>query len=100
MTVVEAPREQTRARYPDQEGFVERDGVRIFYEVYGSGAPTILDGIVYFSTLHGKTFGLDVQTGKKIWEFDDGKYSPVVADKVRVYLAGYKRLYGLLPDGG
>ena len=35
-------REQTRARYPDEEGYVERDGVRIFYEVYGSGEPTIL----------------------------------------------------------
>ena len=29
--------EQTRARYPDEEGYVERDGVRIFYEVYGDG---------------------------------------------------------------
>ncbi len=35
-------REQTRARYPDEEGYVERDGVRVFYEVYGSGEPTIL----------------------------------------------------------
>jgi pimeloyl-ACP methyl ester carboxylesterase/predicted glycosyltransferase len=35
-------REQTRARYPDTEGYVERDGVRIFYEVYGSGEPTLL----------------------------------------------------------
>ncbi len=34
--------EQTRAIYPDEEGFVERDGVRVFYEVYGSGEPTIL----------------------------------------------------------
>ena len=34
--------EQTRARYPDDEGYVERDGVRVFYEVYGSGEPTIL----------------------------------------------------------
>lgn len=31
-----------RARYPDGEGFVERDGVRSFYEIYGTGAPTIL----------------------------------------------------------
>ncbi len=31
-----------RARYPDSEGFVERDGVRIFYEVFGSGEPTVL----------------------------------------------------------
>ena len=35
-------RPQTRARYPDKEGCVERDGVRLFYEVYGSGEPTVL----------------------------------------------------------
>jgi pimeloyl-ACP methyl ester carboxylesterase/predicted glycosyltransferase len=34
-------REQTRARYPDEEGFVERDGVRVFWEVYGEGEPTV-----------------------------------------------------------
>ena len=34
--------EQTRARYPDEAGYVERDGVRVFYEVYGSGEPTFL----------------------------------------------------------
>jgi pimeloyl-ACP methyl ester carboxylesterase len=31
-----------RARYPDLEGFVDRDGVRVAYEVYGTGEPTIL----------------------------------------------------------
>jgi pimeloyl-ACP methyl ester carboxylesterase/predicted glycosyltransferase len=36
------PREQTRARYPDETGYVERDGVRVYYEVYGSGEPTVL----------------------------------------------------------
>ena len=34
--------EQSRARYPDDCGYVERDGVRIFYEVYGFGQPTVL----------------------------------------------------------
>ena len=34
--------EQTRARYPDAQGFVERDGVRVFHEVYGDGEPTVL----------------------------------------------------------
>jgi len=34
-------REQTRARYPDESGYVERDGVRVYYEVYGSGEPTV-----------------------------------------------------------
>jgi pimeloyl-ACP methyl ester carboxylesterase/predicted glycosyltransferase len=42
--VIIAPpaREQTRARYPDEEGFVECEGVRIFWERYGEGEPTIL----------------------------------------------------------
>jgi pimeloyl-ACP methyl ester carboxylesterase/predicted glycosyltransferase len=39
MSAGTALREQTRARYPDEEGYVERDGVRVFYEVYGD-APT------------------------------------------------------------
>jgi pimeloyl-ACP methyl ester carboxylesterase/predicted glycosyltransferase len=34
--------EQTRARYPDSAGYVQRDGVRLYYEVYGSGEPTVL----------------------------------------------------------
>jgi pimeloyl-ACP methyl ester carboxylesterase/predicted glycosyltransferase len=42
MTTVTPPREQTRARYPDEDGCVERDGVRLFYEVYGIGDPTVL----------------------------------------------------------
>ena len=36
------PREQTRALYPDESGYVERDGIRLYYEVYGSGEPTVL----------------------------------------------------------
>ena len=40
--IVQELNEQTRARYPDEEGYVDRDGVRVFYEVYGSGEPTIL----------------------------------------------------------
>ena len=35
MSVLSPEREQSRARYPDEEGYVERDGVRVFYEVYG-----------------------------------------------------------------
>ena len=31
-----------RARLPDADGFVERDGVRVFYEVFGDGDPTVL----------------------------------------------------------
>ncbi|HEX7098320.1 MAG TPA: alpha/beta fold hydrolase [Acidimicrobiia bacterium] len=31
-----------RARYPDRAGFVERDGIRLGYEVFGEGDPTVL----------------------------------------------------------
>jgi pimeloyl-ACP methyl ester carboxylesterase/predicted glycosyltransferase len=31
-----------RARDPDADGFVDREGVKLFYEVFGSGDPTIL----------------------------------------------------------
>ncbi len=34
--------EQSRARYPDEQGHVERDGVRLFYELYGEGERTVL----------------------------------------------------------
>ena len=37
----EQHRQQSRARYPEEEGYVERDGVRLFYEVYGSGESTV-----------------------------------------------------------
>jgi pimeloyl-ACP methyl ester carboxylesterase len=42
VSTAERPRETTRARYPDDEGYVERDGVRVFYEVYGHGSPTVM----------------------------------------------------------
>src|SRR5580700_998983 len=34
-------REQSRARYPDSSGYIKRDGVRLYYEVYGAGEPTV-----------------------------------------------------------
>ena len=75
------------------------------------GAPTILAGIIYFSTCgtcgqHGSryaklgprgTFALDARTGKRVWSFPDGQYSPLVADQERVYLAGRTRVYALVP---
>jgi pimeloyl-ACP methyl ester carboxylesterase len=34
--------EATRARYPDETGFVEREGVRVFWERYGEGETTLI----------------------------------------------------------
>jgi pimeloyl-ACP methyl ester carboxylesterase len=36
------PAEQTRARLPDGEGYVERGGVRVRWERHGDGEPTLL----------------------------------------------------------
>jgi len=73
-----------------------------------SGAPTVLGGLVYFSTCGScssfesnprarRTFALDARTGRLVWRFPDGEYSPVIADRERVYLTGYTSLYGLVP---
>jgi pimeloyl-ACP methyl ester carboxylesterase len=51
--------EQTRARYPDNEGYVERDGVRVFYEVYGDGEPTVLL-LPTWSLLHSRHWKMQI----------------------------------------
>jgi pimeloyl-ACP methyl ester carboxylesterase len=62
MTSVHAPahpQEQTRARYPDEEGYVERDGVRVFYEVYGDGEPTVFL-LPTWSIIHSRHWKLQI----------------------------------------
>ena len=54
-----ATREQTRARYPDESGYVERDGIRVFYEVYGSGEPTILF-LPTWSIIHSRCWKMQI----------------------------------------
>jgi pimeloyl-ACP methyl ester carboxylesterase len=48
-----------RARLPDGDGFVERDGVRVFYEVFGDGAPAILL-MPSWSVVHSRTWKMQV----------------------------------------
>jgi pimeloyl-ACP methyl ester carboxylesterase len=52
-------REQTRARYPDEDGYVERDAVNTFYEVYGEGEPTILL-MPTWSIIHSRCWKLQI----------------------------------------
>jgi pimeloyl-ACP methyl ester carboxylesterase/predicted glycosyltransferase len=51
--------EQSRARYPDAEGFVERDGQRLFYEVYGEGEQTIFL-IPTWSLVHSRHWKMQI----------------------------------------
>ena len=59
-TVADATRaEQSRALSPDAEGFVERDGVRLFYEVYGRGEPTVLF-LPTWSIMHSRGWKMQI----------------------------------------
>jgi outer membrane protein assembly factor BamB len=66
----------------------------------------VLNGLVYFSTCGScssyesnprarRTFAVDARTGRLVWRFNDGEYSPVIADRERLYLTGFTALYGL-----
>jgi outer membrane protein assembly factor BamB len=80
------------------------------YEARGpvSGAPTVVAGVVYFSSCGScsryesnpsarRTYGLDARTGRLVWEFADGEYSPVVTDGGRLYVTGHTTVYALVP---
>jgi outer membrane protein assembly factor BamB len=68
-------------------------------------------GLVYYSTFgrftnshqrhvedgRFRTYALNARTGRPVWRFPDGQYSPVVADADRVYLVGSEAVYGLAP---
>lgn len=76
-----------------------------------SGAPTVLSGLVYFSSCGRcgvggsrrvelgprRTFALNARNGDVVWRFFDGKYSPIVSDGRRVYLTGKNKIYALIP---
>jgi pimeloyl-ACP methyl ester carboxylesterase/predicted glycosyltransferase len=51
--------EQSRARYPDVEGYAERDGQRLFYEVYGEGEDTIFL-LPTWSIVHSRMWKMQV----------------------------------------
>ena len=51
--------EQSRARYPDREGYVTRDGQRVFYEVYGEGDETIFF-LPTWSIVHSRIWKMQI----------------------------------------
>ena len=57
----------------------------------------MVGNVVYFATLEKRTYALAARTGKELWSFPDGEYSPVVADKRRLFLIGYEQVYGMAP---
>jgi outer membrane protein assembly factor BamB len=70
------------------------------YNAHGriSGSATIVGGIVYFSDLGTHTaIGLDVSSGRRVFEFHEGSFDPVITDGRVIYLTGYNTLNALEP---
>jgi outer membrane protein assembly factor BamB len=63
-----------------------------------SGSATVVGNVVYYADLGTKTtVGLNDATGKQVFYFNDGAFTPVIADYHAIYLVGYGELYQLLP---
>src|SRR5262249_2333696 len=76
------------------------------------GAPAVVGDLVYFSTCggcgqngsrHAKsgprgTYAVNASTGRLVWSFPDGQYSPVVADRRRLYVTGFQHVYAFKPS--
>ncbi|MQA99739.1 MAG: alpha/beta fold hydrolase [Actinobacteria bacterium] len=56
---LDASHEQTRALYPGREGYIERDGVKIFFEVYGEGDRTVLF-MPTWSIIHSRIWKMQI----------------------------------------
>jgi outer membrane protein assembly factor BamB len=56
----------------------------------------VINELVYFSTITGRTYALDAATGKVRWTWPDGQYTAVVADRRRLYVVGYSKLYAMV----
>src|SRR5215211_996544 len=75
------------------------------------GAPSVIDGIVYFAACpacgsvasrYAKqgargTYALDAESGKLVWHWPDGVFSPAVADSQHLYIVGRSRVFSFAP---
>ena len=59
------------------------------------GAPTLVDGVVYFSGGRYGMRGLDARTGRLLFRWPDGDYVPVSGAGMKLLLHGYSRLYAV-----
>lgn len=54
-----------------------------------SGPATVVGDVAYVSTFSGNsTVGFDLETGRRVFSFDDGEYGPVVSDGETLYMTG------------
>ncbi len=60
------------------------------------GSATVMRGLVYISSLRPpRTYAFDARTGRQVWSFGDGQFSPLIADGKQVWLTGKAHVYRL-----
>jgi outer membrane protein assembly factor BamB len=77
-------------------------GVRWSYGSGGqiSGAPTVVGGVVYFSTIDTtNTYGLSAKSGRRVFARGSGAYNPAISDGHRLYLTGYESIAAYVERG-
>jgi outer membrane protein assembly factor BamB len=62
------------------------------------GSATVVGDVVYYADLGlNMTTGLDLRTGRPVFSFPDGEFTPVITDGKVVFLIGYSTIYQMLP---
>jgi outer membrane protein assembly factor BamB len=77
-------------------------GARLWSQGIGPirGSATVIRGLVYISSLRpARTYAYDARSGRQVWAFEDGQFSPVIADRDAVWLVGRAHVYRLAERG-
>jgi outer membrane protein assembly factor BamB len=62
------------------------------------GSLSAVGNIVYVSEFnHTSTNGFDMRTGRRVFHYRTGAYTPVISDGRRIYLVGYSSINALAP---
>ena len=62
------------------------------------GSATVVGNVVYYSSLGSNTTtGLNWRTGRQVFSFPDGEFTPVITDGKVVFLIGYSTIYQMIP---
>jgi len=75
-------------------------GVRWSHAAGGriDGSATVVGNVVYYADLGlNKSTGLNWRTGRPVFSFPDGEFTPVITDGKVVFLIGYSTIYQMVP---
>ncbi|MDX6641051.1 MAG: hypothetical protein QOF12_2062 [Solirubrobacteraceae bacterium] len=65
-----------------------------------SGSATVLGDLVFVSSFDRRTtWAVGANTGKVVWRWPRGAFTPAISDGRRIYFNGFGSLYGLDPKG-